>query len=294
MPVEQARYISELDASRPQGTESLSEADDNLRLIKNSIQQTLVGNASDPFDTPLRVGPRALNALSDTLNLSSFVTLSGIQTITATKTFTQGIVALSGILGSVGTNLIARFNGMTAIGNVSDPILMQAPDKNSFFCNYGATGENLTAILHTGNIAETVVNIIYPIGSVLFDATANNPSARFPGTQWERIGQGRYIVAQGQSTDLNGETRNMTPGELNSTFKTTLSEEQIPPHRHGLGANTDIAAKITWDAGENVQWRFVKSGFEYDAGETRDSTGTSAPIEKALPGYVLYTWKRIA
>lgn len=294
MPVEQARYISELDSSRPQGTESLSEADDNLRLIKKTVQETFVGNASDPFDTPLRVGPRALNALSDTLNLSSFVTLSGIQTITGAKTFTQNLVALAGVFSDAGKNLISRFNGMTAVGNTADPVLLQAPDKNSFFCNYGSTGENLTAILHTGNVAETIVNIIYPIGSVLFDETANNPSARFPGTQWERIGTGRYIVAQGQSTDLNGETRNMTPGELNSTFRTSLTEAQLPPHNHGLGLVFDPAALVTWDSQEVVQQRFVKTGQDNDIGETKDSTGTSAPIEKTLPGYVLYTWKRIA
>ena len=75
MPTEQTEFIAGLDQSRPQGSESLSEADDHLRLIKKSITATFVGSDGDHFDGPVSVGPDELNAIpgrwADTVRLTT-------------------------------------------------------------------------------------------------------------------------------------------------------------------------------------------------------------------------------
>jgi len=287
MTVEQARYIAELDPNLPAGSHSVSQADDHLRLTKSALQNSLQGNASDPWDTPLRVGPRALNSLSDTLNLSSFVTLTGTQTISGLKTFSQIIKAIAGIVGDTGLNLVSRWNGLTVLGNTSEDTFLTSPGKNNFGVLYG---QSVAHLLHTGNLAEHVVNAIYPIGSVLFDTTATNPSQRFINTTWVRVAQGRYIAGEGTNVDTSGESRTLVNGNLDTSYRHTMTPSEMPSHAHDLESVNDAGGNFTYDGPRHT---FVDTGGSFQQGKTKYS-GANQPFEKSSPGFVMYTWQRTA
>ena len=48
--------------------------------------------------------------------------------------------------------------------------------------------------------------------------------------------EGRFLVATGRHSDADGTTRTfiMGAGDNDGTYQTTLSVEQLPPHRHGV------------------------------------------------------------
>ena len=291
MPVEQATYIAELDPSRPQGSESISEADDHARLQKSCISNTFLGSDSDKWDTALRVGPRALNALSDTLGLNSFVTLTGDQEISGAKSFTKVIKAIAGIVGDTALNLISRSGGYTTVGNQTEETALVSPSKDGFKASYGQSVANL---IHTGNIADHVVNAVYPVGSVLYRSEPTNPGTQFPNTTWEQIPGGMYLISAGTNTDASGETRTYSVGYVDGTYRHSLTEAELPAHDHPLFFD-DATPSGTIEGGfpaSSNKVGFAAGGAGF-TGRT-NSTGSNAKIEKQLPAFVIYAFHRTA
>ena len=79
-----------------------------------------------------------------------------------------------------------------------------------------------------------VVDLIYPVGSVIYSALAVSPAARFPGTVWVQIAAGRFIVGVGTGVDSRGESRNFGVGNAYGEYNHTLTLEEIPPHHHTI------------------------------------------------------------
>ena len=77
-----------------------------------------------------------------------------------------------------------------------------------------------------------VANAI-PKGAVV--AFATECPAEFGWKTYEPA-QGRFLVATGRNSDADGTTRTFTmgAGDNDGTYQTTLSVEQLPPHRHGV------------------------------------------------------------
>lgn len=46
-------------------------------------------------------------------------------------------------------------------------------------------------------VEKTLIDYIYPVGSVYFSIDPGDPSSKFIGTTWERISEGQFIVGQG-------------------------------------------------------------------------------------------------
>lgn len=81
-----AQYVSEMDLSLPLAGASAGEGDDEIRAAKRAVKQTLVGSGpsenwaakpdwnravADPYDTPVQLGPRAMNALPKAIDTIS-------------------------------------------------------------------------------------------------------------------------------------------------------------------------------------------------------------------------------
>ncbi|WP_446470321.1 phage baseplate protein [Xenorhabdus stockiae] len=92
-----------------------------------------------------------------------------------------------------------------------------------------------------------IVNLIYPVGVVVFFAENVDPNELFHGkTTWGYIGENKTI----RLANSNGSNILATGGQDLITLKT----EQLPPHKHSFLATTDsfdYGIKSTSTAGEH-------------------------------------------
>lgn len=106
---------------------------------------------------------------------------------------------------------------------------------------------NLTSILDRIAALEagTALNFdnIYPVGSIYITTNSTNPGTLFPGTTWERYGNGRVIAGVDEN---DGDFRNAgtTSGSKLQTVSYTgsvdgmrLLANQLPRHNHNVGSH---------------------------------------------------------
>lgn len=160
-------------------------------------------------------------------------------------------------------------------------------------------------------VIETLINIIYPVGSIYIsvtDDTVAKVEARFGGT-WEVFAQGRTLVGVSTETEFN--TVEKTGGEKTHT----LGIREIPAHRHtvrlwinagtlgnakttnnyGAGTtDTTIGQKLnsigTW---QGSTFQVAQSGWGDQAGIT-DVAGDNGSHNNLQPYITTYMYKRIA
>lgn len=114
-----------------------------------------------------------------------------------------------------GTHLVTKVNNVTPVGGAVN-INIGVSSVN------GMTG----AVTITERSVKQLIDIIYPIGSYYETTNANfNPNTAWSGTTWQRISDGRALIAGGGSS---GYTVGSTYGE--KTHKITTSE--MPSHNH--------------------------------------------------------------
>lgn len=290
MPTEVANYIGELDQSRPQGSESLGEADDHLRLTKKCITQTFLGDgASDVWDIALNVGPRYLNDLLNTYTPENWVTLDTAQTITGQKTITAAIKGDIGLVNDASVNLISQTGPSVSVGNYDSPAIILA-DSATGITQAWNNGTNTATVLNTANFISEVIDTLYPVGTVLHTSDNTNPGTRFAGTTWAAIGAGRFIASVGVHTDANGDSFTMVAGDIvEGEYNHTLTEAEMPSHKHDF-----VHPSQTVDSGDNE--RIVTSGDANPASTDplMATTGGDNSHNNIPPGYGLYVWERTA
>lgn len=70
MTVEPATFITELDDTLPADSDNANELDDHLRLVKQVLQNTIVGDgAGDDFDHPVTATLLQMNSWLDRINV---------------------------------------------------------------------------------------------------------------------------------------------------------------------------------------------------------------------------------
>ena len=149
--------------------------------------------------------------------------------------------------------------------------------------------DRLTA-LESGENIENIMLANYPVGSIYFSIDSENPSNKFGGT-WEAWGAGRVPVGV-DAGDTDFATVEKTGGE--STV--TLTESQIPSHRHGF---TDGAKAIVYDTPVLATTGNDFQAFRAPTSGTLGVTGTSdtggGDSHNNLQPYITcYMWKRTA
>ncbi|MEQ4671814.1 phage tail protein [Providencia manganoxydans] len=109
---------------------------------------------------------------------------------------------------------------------------------------------------------ESLINLIYPVGVVMWFAQNKNPNALIPNTEWKYIGENKTVRLANQ----NGNNI-LAVGGADSI---KLSEQQIPAHKHSLNATTssfDYGTKTTNEAGKHTH-EFKGSAVTYGKGES--------------------------
>lgn len=156
-------------------------------------------------------------------------------------------------------------------------------------------------------IAQSIMSLMYPVGSIYMSVNNTNPSNFFGGT-WEVWGSGRVPVGiNTNDTDFN------TSEKTGGTKSVTLTEQQIPSHSHtGTTGNakttgtmrvvgavgTDYASNHTngYDAGSYVE---IGANSDYPASAhyhtiTTNTTGGGQSHTNLQPYITCYMWKRTA
>lgn len=128
----------------------------------------------------------------------------------------------------------------------------------------------------------SIIDIVYPVGSIYMSVNAADPSKLFSGTSWEKL-QGRFLLGS-SSTYTNG----ATGGEATHTL--TFSE--MPTHRHSIyypnagGPYGDANISYPEGSGVNKTWQAEMCKTEI--------AGDGVAHNNMPPYLVVNMWKRIS
>ena len=148
-----------------------------------------------------------------------------------------------------------------------------------------------------------VFSMIYPVGSIYINAGVSTSPATLMGFgTWSRYGEGKVLVSQSSS-----DTEFDTLGETGGAKTHTLTEAQLPAHRHFLFRNVSVpnigdttsslSAAHHYDNGSE-SYRIRKSSstnafLEPDI-TLSGQTGSGSAHNNLQPYIVVYMWRRTA
>lgn len=128
----------------------------------------------------------------------------------------------------------------------------------------------------------SIIDIVYPVGSIYMSVNAADPSKLFSGTAWEKL-EGRFLLGS-SSTYTNGSTG----GEATHA----LTTDEMPEHRHSIaypnagGPYGDAAISYPEGSGTEKTWLAEMCKTQ--------SAGGSAAHNNMPPYLVVNMWKRIS
>lgn len=162
----------------------------------------------------------------------------------------------------------------------------------------------------------SIVDLIYPIGSVYINTTSVNPSTIFENTGWEQI-KGRFLIGVGENEantstywgSLNAGVVNCPEGEKGGTTShnhTTaghaLTVNEMPRHTHTItdsealykvenrfGSGSRNAVGAYHGYGSKINFTASQTG-----GSASHSHGNTGNKNLLPPFLAVYMWKRVA
>lgn len=208
---------------------------------------------------------------------------------TATKLATARTINITGDATGAAT-----FDGSTDI-SISTTV---NESKHAAAADNDGNGAN---IANTYLKKATVIDVIYPVGSIYMSMSATNPHDLFGVGTWERISQGRMLLGADDSTYKAG----ATGGEAAHT----LTANEMPAHSHSgtTSTNGDHSHGVrdadyhdgygnSFDSGDWGPKRYIPTS---NAGNhnhtfTTDNAGGGAAHNNMPPYLVCYMWQRTA
>ena len=135
-------------------------------------------------------------------------------------------------------------------------------------------------------VTATIANA-YPVGSIYMNATnATNPGTLLGFGTWAAFGEGRVLIGI-DSSDSDFDTAEETGGSKTHT----LTEAQLPSHRHQVGSN-DSGTGTGGAAGNMELVRDAGTGNGPAVNSSFTGSGDAHTIVQ--PYIVVYMWKRTA
>ena len=159
------------------------------------------------------------------------------------------------------------------------------------------------------HLAQQLINIMWPVGSVYISTDAVNPSTKFGGT-WSQI-TGGFIYGTTATSGSKGGTGNTGTGTSTgknngNTGSTTLTVDQIPSHNHsmargGFYENVYVASgqgNTGWEpkgaSSSNAYGLGAAYGNTQNTGGGKGHTHTLNDHQHTIPYIECYVWKRTA
>lgn len=165
--------------------------------------------------------------------------------------------------------------------------------------NKGAT---ITGSLTSGNLVlpaldaiTTLLDYIFPVGSVFLSVDNTNPQIRFGGN-WEQIAQGKFLVGVGTGTDDNNISKTFVAEGNSGEYSHTLTVDEIPAHAHDIKT---LKVSIADDNAGSTGYLGSSSRYLKDSGVTPNPSlevleeGGDSPHENTPPSYGVYMWRRL-
>jgi len=135
-------------------------------------------------------------------------------------------------------------------------------------------------------VTATISNA-YPVGSIYMNCSnATNPATLLGFGTWSAFGEGRVLIGI-DSSDSDFDSAEETGGSKTHT----LTEAQLPSHRHTIGSN-DSTAGFGGAAGNQEFVQDAGSGIGTPCNTSFTGSGQAHTIVQ--PYIVVYMWKRTA
>lgn len=140
-------------------------------------------------------------------------------------------------------------------------------------------------LLSSNDIKSVIGSLVYPVGSIYFNATVStNPATLLGFGTWAAFGAGRVPVGYDVS-----QTEFDTVGETGGEKTHTLSINEMPSHTHQKSNNFK-------DAGSLADGRFwaKTTGSTSGSAAFTEAAGGDQPHNNLQPYITVYMWKRTA
>lgn len=130
----------------------------------------------------------------------------------------------------------------------------------------------------------SIIDIVYPVGSIYMSVNAADPSKLFSGTSWEKL-EGRFLL---------GSSSTYKPGSTGGEATHTLTANEMPEHAHYM-ASGNGGSDDTWtpDAGLYLVDSVTQAKNTFWAQLGMNNAGGSAAHNNMPPYLVVNMWKRI-
>ena len=125
--------------------------------------------------------------------------------------------------------------------------------------NVALPEQHVDSLEATNNEITNLVDMFFPVGTIQMTCEPNdNPGNRIPGTTWERVAEGRFVVGVGgenPSKDyseyaVGDNDGGMGPNHDGKTSHVALIEEQMPRHTHAPDSeNSEYGNVVSWTSG---------------------------------------------
>ena len=122
------------------------------------------------------------------------------------------------------------------------------------------------------HLAQQILDIIWPVGSIYLSDNATNPNTKFGGT-WVKL-SGGFIYG---STLTSGNTYSTGNGTGTSTNSHTLTIDQMPSHDHGgsVGTAWSNFMRVVGAAGTGIATNHTPG---YSSAAYTDTNGGNIPM----------------
>jgi hypothetical protein len=147
----------------------------------------------------------------------------------------------------------------------------------------------------SGGGVTTLVDLIYPVGSIYLSVAATNPGTYFTGTTWIAIAQGKMLMGTGTGTDKNGNTFTGLSGDdvLTGEYTHQLTTGEMPAHSHQLNTlGLGQADGNTTNADQGVLFNSI--GISGASSNSTGSAGGALAHNNIPPYFGVNIWQRTA
>ena len=145
----------------------------------------------------------------------------------------------------------------------------------------------------------SIIDIIYPIGSIYMSVNTSDPSALFPNTTWQKI-ENRFLLGSGSSYtsgDIGGSADAIVVSHNHTQNAHTHTQN---PHNHSLNRNfsdgTGTVTAYTMDSNRKTSTKYTANttATNQNTTATNNPTGEDGTDKNMPPYLVVNIWKRTA
>tara|TARA_B100000212_G_scaffold77193_1_gene54713 strand:+ start:60 stop:1517 length:1458 start_codon:yes stop_codon:yes gene_type:complete len=284
------------------GSDTVDSANGSIAIVGDGIIQTTMSGNRLLVDHTV-VGATDVNNSGNTFVQD--VTMDSAGHVTA---ISSGAVAITNTDVSAGAAINAEkiHDGTvsnTEFGHLNGVTSAIQTQFNAISFDSAGLQTQLNALDTAKTTLTAVFSMIYPVGSIYINAGVSTSPATLMGFgTWSRYGEGKVLVSQSSS-----DTEFDTLGETGGAKTHTLTEAQLPAHRHFLFRNVSVpnigdttsslSAAHHYDNGSE-SYRIRKSSstnafLEPDI-TLSGQTGSGSAHNNLQPYIVVYMWRRTA